>query len=83
MQAHPDITGWGFLGGWPLFTDHALQWPAGTIKCVSVDALPPELDYVRSGHVQVTPFPGRLWLRLQGRGAVLVEKLHLKRTRQR
>ena len=53
MQANPDITGWGFLGGWPLFTDHALKWSPGTIKCVSVDALPPELDYVRSGHVQL------------------------------
>ena len=39
MQANPDITGWGLLGGWPLFTDNALKWPAGTIKCVSIDAL--------------------------------------------
>jgi len=53
MQAHPEITGWGFLGGWPLFTDHALKWSPGTVKCVSVDALPPELAYVRSGHVQM------------------------------
>jgi len=53
MQAHPDITGWGFLGGWPLFTDRALKWPPGAIQCVSVDALPPQLVYVRSGHVQL------------------------------
>ena len=53
MQSNPDITGWGLLGGWPLFTDNALRWPPGTIKCVSVDALPPELAYVRSGHVQL------------------------------
>ncbi len=53
MQANPEITGWGLLGGWPLFTQNALKWPVGTIKCVAVDALPPELDYVRSGHVQV------------------------------
>ncbi len=53
MQANPDVTGWGFLGGWPLFTDHALKWEPGTIKCVSVDALPQELGYVRSGHVQL------------------------------
>src|SRR6195952_3334607 len=46
MQANPDITGWGFLGGWPLFTDHALKWTPGAVKCVSVDALPPELVYV-------------------------------------
>jgi ribose transport system substrate-binding protein len=78
MQANPDITGWAFLGGWPLFTDNALKWPAGTIQCVSVDALPPQLVYVRSGHVQVL-----LSQDVYGYGyrAVerLVEKLHLKR----
>lgn len=52
-QANPEITGWAFLGGWPLFTDRALRWAPGTIQCVSVDALPPQLDYVRSGHVQM------------------------------
>jgi len=51
MQAHPELTGWGLLGGWPLFTDNALKWQPGTIKCVCVDALPQQLDYVRSGHV--------------------------------
>jgi ribose transport system substrate-binding protein len=53
MQAHPDLTAWGLLGGWPLFTDNALRWSPGAIKCVSVDALPQELRYVRSGHVQL------------------------------
>ena len=51
MQANPNITGWGLLGGWPLFTDNALKWTPGTIKCVCVDALPQQLGYVRSGHV--------------------------------
>lgn len=53
MEANPDITGWALIGGWPLFTDHALKWEPGTIKCVSMDALPAELAYVRSGHVPV------------------------------
>src|SRR5215813_4218682 len=53
MQANPDITGWAMIGGWPLFTDNALKWQPGTVKCVSVDALPPQLAYVRSGHVQL------------------------------
>ncbi|MDX1952865.1 MAG: substrate-binding domain-containing protein [Verrucomicrobiota bacterium] len=53
MQANPDITGWAFIGGWPLFTDNALKWTPGTIKVVSVDALPAELAYLRSGHVQL------------------------------
>lgn len=52
MQANPDITGWAMIGGWPLFTDGALKWAPGTVKCVSVDALPAQLNYVRSGHVQ-------------------------------
>ncbi len=53
MQADPEITGWAMIGGWPLFTDDALKWPPGTVKCVSVDALPAELAYLRSGHVQM------------------------------
>src|SRR2546421_21353 len=53
MQANPDITGWAMVGGWPLFTDDALKWQPGTVKCVAVDALPPELAYLRSGHVQM------------------------------
>jgi ribose transport system substrate-binding protein len=53
QQAHPEITGWAFIGGWPLFTDNALKWEPGAVKCVSVDALPAELAYIRSGHVQV------------------------------
>src|SRR5207247_3888164 len=53
MQAKPDINGWAMVGGWPLFTDNALKWQPGTVKCVAVDALPPELAYLRSGHVQL------------------------------
>jgi ribose transport system substrate-binding protein len=53
MQANPEINGWAMVGGWPLFTDNALKWQPGTVKCVAVDALPPELAYLRSGHVQL------------------------------
>jgi len=53
MQSNPDVTGWAMIGGWPLFTDNALKWAPGAVKCVSVDALPPQLSYLRSGHVQV------------------------------
>jgi ribose transport system substrate-binding protein len=78
MQANPDIAGWGLLGGWPLFTDNALRWTPGTIQCVAVDALPPELVYVRSGHVQLL-----LSQDVYGYGhrAVehLVNKLHFKK----
>src|SRR5438093_2776422 len=53
MQANPDIGGWAMIGGWPLFTDNALKWPRGSVKCVSVDALPQQLGYLRTGHVQI------------------------------
>jgi ribose transport system substrate-binding protein len=53
MQAHPEITGWAMVGGWPLFTDNAIKFAPGTVKVVAVDALPAELGYLRSGHVQV------------------------------
>lgn len=53
MQANPDVTGWCMIGGWPLFTEHALKWQPGTVQCVAVDALPAQLAYIRSGHVPV------------------------------
>jgi ribose transport system substrate-binding protein len=52
QQAHPEITGWAMIGGWPLFTDNALKWQPGTVKVVAVDALPAQLGYLQSGHVQ-------------------------------
>lgn len=50
---HPEITGWALIGGWPLFTRGALRWPPGSVKVVAVDALPDELLYLQSGHVEV------------------------------
>ncbi len=38
MQAHPEITGWAMVGGWPLFTDNALKFSPGSVKVVAVDA---------------------------------------------
>jgi ribose transport system substrate-binding protein len=51
QNANPGIQGWAFIGGWPLFTADALKWPPGSIKVVSCDALPAQLDYVRNGYV--------------------------------
>lgn len=51
-NANPQIEGWAFIGGWPLFTTNALRWEPGKIKVVSCDALPAQLDYLRTGHVQ-------------------------------
>ena len=54
MTANPGkIQGWAFVGGWPLFTDNALNWqPPGSIKVISCDALPKQLQYLRNGYVQ-------------------------------
>ncbi len=49
----PAIDGWAFIGGWPLFTKNALRWQPGEVTVVSVDALPPMLEYLESGHVEV------------------------------
>lgn len=51
QNANPGIQGWAFIGGWPLFTTDALKWTPGSIKVVSCDALPAQLNYVKSGHV--------------------------------
>jgi ribose transport system substrate-binding protein len=53
QNANPNIEGWAMIGGWPLFTDNALRWPAGSVKVVSVDALPAQLSYVQNGYVEM------------------------------
>ena len=51
QNANPRIQGWAMIGGWPLFTADALKWPPGSIKVVAADALPAQLNYIKSGHV--------------------------------
>jgi len=53
QNANPQIQGWALVGGWPLFATDALPWKGDAIKCVSVDALTPELAYLKSGQVEV------------------------------
>lgn len=52
QTANPDIAGWAMVGGWPLFTQNALDGVADKAKVVSVDTLPEQLDYVRKEQVQ-------------------------------
>lgn len=50
MKAHPDITGWAMIGGWPLFTKTLLtDLDPNKVKVVAVDALPAQLPYVDKG----------------------------------
>lgn len=53
QNANPQIKGWAMVGGWPLFAADALPWKGDAVKCVSVDALPPELHYLQTGQVEV------------------------------
>ncbi|MFM2082488.1 MAG: hypothetical protein RL380_1179, partial [Verrucomicrobiota bacterium] len=62
---------------WPLFTDNALKWPAGSIKCVSVDALPAELQYLKSGHVQIL-LAQQCYAWGHRSVELLINKIHLK-----
>ena len=53
-NAYPGITGWGFIGGWPLYTQTLLtDLDPAKQKVVSVDALPIEFPYVERGIVPV------------------------------
>lgn len=53
QRANPQITGWALVGGWPLFTQNALDKIAPHAKVVSMDALRPQLPYLKNGQVQV------------------------------
>ncbi|RMH12642.1 MAG: sugar ABC transporter substrate-binding protein [Planctomycetota bacterium] len=75
QNANPQITGWALVGGWPLYTDNALDGIYETAKVVSLDPLPLPLEYLKKGQVQVLigqPYYG--W----GYESVryIVEKLH-------
>ncbi|MEO6528459.1 MAG: substrate-binding domain-containing protein [Gemmatimonadaceae bacterium] len=53
-NAYPEITGWAFIGGWPLFaTSLMTELDPSKQKVVSVDAIPVELPYVDKGVVPV------------------------------
>ncbi len=55
MQAYPDLTGWFFVGLWPLFAERGSMplWEeaakAGRVKTVAFDTLPVELEYLKEG----------------------------------
>jgi ribose transport system substrate-binding protein len=52
QTAHPEIDGWAMIGAWCLFTDALMKWEPGKVKIVAMDALPPQLPYLRAGIVQ-------------------------------
>jgi len=53
-NAYPEIQGWAFIGGWPLFAQSLLtDLNPARMKVASVDALPAQLAYVDKGIVPV------------------------------
>lgn len=53
-NAYPDIQGWAFIGGWPLFAQSLLTDATfAKLKTASVDAIPSQLAYVDRGIVPV------------------------------
>ncbi len=49
MNAHPEITAWAMIGGWPLFSTSLMSLDPSKVKIVSIDALPAELGYIDKG----------------------------------
>lgn len=75
QNANPQITGWALVGGWPLYTDNALDGVYEHAKVVSLDPLPLPLEYLKKGQVQVLigqPYYGWGYESVQ----YIVEKLH-------
>ena len=53
-NAYPEMTGWAFIGGWPLFaTSLMTELNPAKQKVASVDAIPVQLPYVEKGVVPV------------------------------
>ena len=53
QTANTNITGWALVGGWPLYTDNALDGIYEHAKVVSLDPLPLPLEYLKKGQVAV------------------------------
>jgi ABC-type sugar transport system, periplasmic component len=52
QKANPNITGWILIGSTALQAKNSLKWKPGEVKVVAGNAVPVELEYVKSGYVQ-------------------------------
>lgn len=50
-ERHGPIDGWALMGGWPLYDPSGLDGIPGDVTIVSMDPLPPALDFLDSGRV--------------------------------
>jgi ribose transport system substrate-binding protein len=52
QKANPNIKGWILIGSTALQVKNSLKWKPGEVKVVAGNAVPVELEYVKSGYVQ-------------------------------
>ncbi len=52
QKANPNIAGWILIGSTALQIKNSLKWQPGKVKAVAGNAVPVELEYVKSGYVQ-------------------------------
>jgi ribose transport system substrate-binding protein len=52
QKANPDIKGWIFITSPALLIKNSFSWNPGEVKVVAGNAVPAELEYVKSGYVQ-------------------------------
>lgn len=52
-ERYGPIDGWALMGGWPLYDTAGLDQVPSTVRIVSMDPLPPALDYLDEGRVQM------------------------------
>jgi ribose transport system substrate-binding protein len=52
QKENPDINGWILIGSTALQVQNTFKWKAGEVKVVAGNAVPVELEYVKSGYVQ-------------------------------
>ncbi|MGD0590182.1 MAG: substrate-binding domain-containing protein [Bacteroidota bacterium] len=52
QKANPNITGWILIGSTALQAKNSFNWKPGEVKIVAGNAVPVELEYVKSGYVQ-------------------------------
>ena len=52
QKANPNIKGWVFITSPALLIKNSFTWNPGEVKVVAGNAVPAELEYVKSGHVQ-------------------------------
>ena len=75
MAEHPDLAGWGMVGGWPLFAKNGLNAiTPGKTKVVSVDPLPECWPWIEKGYAQV--MIGQKVFDWGGKSVELLNKLH-------